>query len=133
MNTDYLPQATIEKLCSALKRGNFRSVACAHARLSLKVFNAWMEAGEREDGTLSAADQFRCAVIEAETEAEMLHVESILNSGDAEMQKWWLSRRHPKRWDKRETKKRLTEEERQREELTKQSTDKLLAALELMP
>jgi hypothetical protein len=87
-----------ERICKALRGGNFRGPAAYWAGISPRTFRDWMLAGkENPDGEMG---NFRRAVIEAEQAAEIRAVRLIMKhaKGDAKHAEWWLSHRHAERW-----------------------------------
>lgn len=87
-----------ERLCTALRGGNFRKTACAWAGIPYRSFHEWMLKGERKkSGPLA---EFRRAVIEAEKAAEIRAVALVLKAAEKDPRhaEWWLSHRFPERW-----------------------------------
>lgn len=93
------------KICSALKAGNFRTVAAEWAGVPERVFFEWMKKGK--DNPESAYAEFRRAVIEAEKQAEIRAVTLIMKAAenDPKHAQWWLSHRFPARWADQERKR----------------------------
>lgn len=129
MATEPVPPQTVDRLCQALAAGNFRTIACVHAKLPSATFDKYMEAGALEDGQQTPAALFRQRVLEAEARAEMTFLLRILRSGEIDALKWWLARRHPGRWDRKGAKK-LRDDQRVDRELMRRETEKLFALLE---
>lgn len=93
-----LTPETQEKICLALRGGNFRSTAAQWAGVSYRVFLEWMKVGSERPKSRHGA--FRAAVIEAEKAAEIHAVGLIVKAAakDPKHAEWWLSHRHSERW-----------------------------------
>ncbi len=87
-----------EKICRALRGGNFRSTAAWYAGISPRTLQAWMAEGETNPD--SPEGNFCAAVIESEKGAEIDAVETIIAAGKSDPKhfQWWLSHRHSARW-----------------------------------
>lgn len=87
-----------KKICNMLSTGNFRKIACKSAGISHRTFNDWMTIGENESS--GPHRDFRQAVLDAESKAEIYAVASIIAAGkrDPRHLEWWLSHRFPERW-----------------------------------
>lgn len=87
-----------EKVCDALRGGNFRSVAARAAGISVRTMMEWLTEGEANPQ--SPHGNFRAAVMEAEGDAERKMVEVIMRAAenDPKHGEWWLSHRHAARW-----------------------------------
>lgn len=94
-----------DKICSALRAGNFRTVAAQWAGVPLRTFYEWMGRGKEEPDRPEA--KFRQAVIEAEKAAEVRAVGLIMSAAqsDPKHAEWWLSHRWPERWADQERKR----------------------------
>lgn len=80
--------ARIAGLLNALRAGNTRSAAAAHAEISRQTFYRWIE----EDET------FRDSVEKAEADAEVrfaAQVAHAASTGTWQAAAWWLERRRP--------------------------------------
>lgn len=88
----------VDRICSALRAGNFRATAAQFAGVSIRSFQDWMRLG-KEHGSGLYGD-FRARVIEAEKSAEIGAVALIMKEArtDAKHAEWWLSHRFPERW-----------------------------------
>lgn len=97
-----------QKICDALKAGNYFETACEHAGIDRRTGYEWLERGEgRNKNRASNAEfaQFAHAVRLSETEAEMHAVETWKSAfgTDWRAAKDFLARRFPKRWQERKT------------------------------
>lgn len=90
--------AVVDKICSALRAGNFRTTAAQFAGVSIRSFQDWMRLGQEQDS--GQYHDFRVRVIEAEKSAEIGAVALIMREArtDARRAEWWLSHRFPERW-----------------------------------
>lgn len=94
-----------ERVCHALERGNFRSVAARYAGISPRTLREWMATGESNPD--SPEGNFRRAVMGAEVAAETKLVEAIMLAAESDPRhgQWLLAHRHSSRWaDKRNLK-----------------------------
>lgn len=84
-----------------LKAGNFREVAARALDVDPDTVGRWMRRGERERSGMHR--EFRRAVIEAETAAEMGMVASVMTAAKADPRhaEWYLERKFPERWGRR--------------------------------
>jgi transposase len=91
-----------ERLLLALRGGNYRKVACDYAGISQRTLRYWLQLGRERPKSRYA--EFRRQVITAEREAEMAMVGTILRAAkdDPKHAEWWLARKYPDRWAKRE-------------------------------
>jgi hypothetical protein len=83
-----LSESRVEALLNALRVGNTRRAACAHAEIDSATFYRWMLA----DAAL------RSEVERAEGEAEtrfLAQVARAATNGTWQAAAWWLERRHP--------------------------------------
>lgn len=89
-----LTQEVQDKICQALRAGNFRKASAEWAGVSPRVFRDWMELGRKRPK--SRYGEFRRAVIQAEKGAEILAVGKIMAAAqeDVEHFKWWITHRH---------------------------------------
>jgi hypothetical protein len=77
-----------------MRGGNFRETAARYAGVPPETLSRWLA----RDG------QFRQAVLEAEQAAEILAVAYIRKAGETDPKhfEWWLERKFPERWGRRE-------------------------------
>lgn len=87
-----------ERVCEALRQGNFRSVAANYAGISQRTLREWMAAGRAEKE--GPHRDFRRAVLEAEGEAERKAVALVMRAAESDPKhaEWWLTHRHAERW-----------------------------------
>lgn len=101
----YMTRPTVERICSALRRGHTRATACKLAGIAHPTLSLWMSKGDTEDDTdtLRPYVALRCAVLLAESEAEDTSIRSVRDAGDKDWKAhaWWLSRRHSDAWAER--------------------------------
>jgi hypothetical protein len=89
-----MTDARVEALLGALRVGNTRRAACAHAGLSPDTFYRW----------LSADRTFSDAVKRAEGEAEarfLTQIAKAATNGTWQAAAWWLERRLPAEYGQR--------------------------------
>lgn len=92
----------VAKLLQALRGGNFREVACEWAGIPERTFRAWMQEGEA--GAPQSSVDFCRQVMEAEKAAEIRNVAFVMKAAeeDPKHAEWWLERKHPERWGRKE-------------------------------
>jgi transposase len=90
-----------ERIISAIRAGNYASVAAAYAGVGERTFYTWMEKGESQPSGKYA--QFRHAVKSAESEAEVRAVATIqkLMPDTWQAAMTYLERKFPNRWGRR--------------------------------
>jgi hypothetical protein len=91
-----------DRIISSIKAGNFRNTAALWAGVGDRTMRDWMVRGERKPK--SPFGSFRRRVMEAEKAAEMRAVALIMKAaaGDAKHAEWWLERKYPQRWGRRQ-------------------------------
>jgi hypothetical protein len=91
-----------DRIITSIKAGNFRNTAALWAGVGDRTMRDWMSRGERKPK--SPFGSFRRRVIEAEKAAEMRAVALIMKAaaGDAKHAEWWLERKYPQRWGRRQ-------------------------------
>lgn len=91
--TKYTPEIA-EKICQALRGGNFRITAAKWVGVSERTFENWLK---------QKPDFFR-AVQEAEEAAEIHAVALVMKSArnDAKHAEWWLERKCHERWGRKD-------------------------------
>lgn len=95
--TKCTPELTA-KVVEAIRAGNFREVAAQWVGVSPANLSRWMtRPGE-------PYETFRQAVLEAEQLAEIDAVALIMKAakGDAKHAQWWLERKFPSRWGRKD-------------------------------
>src|SRR5262245_3890526 len=91
-----------ERLCTAVRVGNYYEAACAYAGVSYKVFREWMIRGRR--ARRGKFRDFREAVLRAEADAEA----TVVAQWRQQIPETWqaardfLARRFPRRWGPKE-------------------------------
>lgn len=103
-----------ERIVQAIRAGNYVATAVAYAGISQSTFYRWMERGKRQRG--GRFREFWEAIARAEAEAEVRNVALIQKEAqkNAVHAEWWLERRFPDRWGRRE----IAVEHRADDELT---------------
>jgi transposase len=88
------------KIAGAIAAGNYHEVACALAGVSTSTFYAWLEKGRAGK---SPYVEFLEAVKKAEAAAEVKRIQIITKAADTDWKAaaWYLERRYPERWGKR--------------------------------
>ncbi len=97
---------TLQKqICDLIRKGNYRQTAAAACGLHRATFMRWLARGRKAKAGLFC--DFRSAVLEAEQAAETAMVALVLKGAkkDSRHAEWWLERKLPKRWGRRETRK----------------------------
>jgi transposase len=105
-----LTLAISDKLCSALRAGNYVDTAAAYAGVVKDTFYQWLRRGARatqaDDHSKAEAPYraFHDAVHEAIASSEIRDVALIAKAATEQWQAaaWRLERRYPDRWGKRE-------------------------------
>lgn len=89
-------------ICEYIATGNYRQVAGRAAGISKSTFEYWMRRGRDEPGTIY--ERFVISVEEAEGRAELHAVKLIIQAaaGDAKHAQWWLERKFPERWGRKD-------------------------------
>jgi len=98
--TDLTPE-TQEKIVSAIKSGNYASVAAAYAGITERTFYNWMAWGRASEDEANIYFQFLHAVTCAEAEAEVRAV-ALVNramSDDWRAAIEYIRRKFPHRWN----------------------------------
>jgi transposase len=93
----------IERITRLIGDGNYIEVACAAVGIGKTTFYRWLERGEKAE--TGVYRDFWNAVKKAEAESESKYVGVIrdaANSGTWQAAAWWLERRYPDRWGKKD-------------------------------
>lgn len=93
----------VERLLSAMRGGSYRDVAAEFAGFDPRVVRRWLARGRKQPRSVYGA--FRDAVVRAERAAEVSMAARVLacaNAGDAKAAQWYLERRRPERWGRRD-------------------------------
>src|SRR5271155_4495427 len=91
-----------EKICLAIRSGNYRSTAARWASVPVRTFAHWCKKGrEEEEGIYH---NFWTAILEAEKAAEVNCVRIVMKAAevDAKHAQWWLERKFPKKWGRKD-------------------------------
>ena len=93
-----LTSEVADKICQALKAGNWREVAAQWAGIGERTFREWMAKGEDDPDGIHG--DFRRRVLEAEQQAEIRMVALVMKAAenDPRHAEWWLERKNPGRW-----------------------------------
>lgn len=91
-----------ERIIQAIRAGNYRETAAAYAGIHIGTFYRWLQKGERAKS--GPYREFREAIERAEAEAEVRHVAIVAKAAtdDPKAAMWWLERRFPDRWGRRQ-------------------------------
>ena len=102
-----MPAAKITEeitLCivDALGAGHYREVACKLAGIDRRTLLNWLKRGQRERSGVYR--DLYLAVEQAEAKAEVFHLKNIETASTKSWfaSAWFLERKHPERWGKRE-------------------------------
>jgi hypothetical protein len=97
-----LTPALQARVCKLIRAGNFRTVAAAGAGVPMRTFSAWLAKGKSLKSGVYR--EFRLALIEAEKLAEIDLVAIIFRAAkkDARHACWWLERKYPARWGRKD-------------------------------
>jgi hypothetical protein len=102
-----MPAAKITEeitLCivDALGAGHYREVACKLAGIDRRTLLNWLKRGQRERSGVYR--DLYLAVERAEAKAEVFHLKNIETASTKSWfaSAWFLERKHPERWGKRE-------------------------------
>ena len=104
-----------------LRKGMFRCAAASRAKVSDRTIYVWCVAGKKEieeaqrvadeagvefkESSLGPQARFYLDVCNAEAKAEAVSLKKVTSSKDTADARWWLERRHPKRWGQRTTRR----------------------------
>jgi hypothetical protein len=92
-----------ERIATALRAGNYRKASALSAGISEPTFHRWMKLGERAKSGIH--HDFYEAVLRAEADAEV-HAVAVIRRAmtkDWRAAGYYLERRHPDRWRRRES------------------------------
>lgn len=104
--TKFTPETT-DKLLSALKSGNYRSVACKYAGISFQTLRNWIKIAESPDAPVEYVE-FLDALEKAEAQAEVVDISIIrqaAHNGQWQAAAWIRERKNPERWGRRDVSK----------------------------
>jgi hypothetical protein len=109
--TKLTPEIT-KKICDAVSGGNFRYVAARWAGVPIRTLRWWCAQGRKaKKGPMR---DFLHALLEAEKAAEIRAVALVMKAAakDAKHAEWWLERKYPKRWGRKDNQKITVTDER---------------------
>lgn len=97
-----LTPAIAKRIRVAILGGNFQNVAVGLAGVRLRTFKKWIQRGRRESSGIYA--NLVATVKRAEADAERLMVQLVMQAAkkDAKHAQWWLERKLPDRWGRRD-------------------------------
>lgn len=89
-------------IVDALGAGHYREVACKLAGIDRRTLLNWLKRGQRERSGVYR--DLYLAVEQAEAKAEVFHLKNIETASAKNWfaSAWFLERKHPERWGKRE-------------------------------
>lgn len=93
------PEIT-ERICMAIRAGNYAKVAAAMAGISETTYYKWLEMAELPNAK-KEYKEFRESIERAEAEAEVVAIARIrqaADNGDWKAAGWYLERKHGERW-----------------------------------
>ncbi|MDI6617883.1 MAG: IS630 transposase-related protein [Clostridiales bacterium] len=92
----------VEKVYKYVAAGNYIETVCQYLNISKQTYYNWLKKGEKAHSGLYF--DFVDAIKRAEAEAEMRNVTLIQKAGSTTWQAaaWYLERKHPDKWGKRE-------------------------------
>jgi hypothetical protein len=95
-----LTKEVTEKICLAIRAGNYAKVAAAMAGVAETTYYRWLEMAD-EPKSKKEFKEFRESVERAEAEAEVVAIARIrqaADNGDWKAAGWYLERKHGERW-----------------------------------
>jgi transposase len=93
-----------ERLCSAVRAGNYLQAACAYAGISVQTLSTWVKRGrERRQPYLDFLETLQKAKADAEVAVVALWRQQIPDNWQAA--RAFLERRFPDRWGRKDTHK----------------------------
>ena len=95
-----LTKETVDKICLAIRAGNYAKIAAEMAGIGETTYYRWMEEADKE-GAPKHFREFRESIRKAEADAEVAKVALIsqaASAGDWKAAGWYLERKHPERW-----------------------------------
>ena len=96
-----LTEKLTEDIVKRIRAGNYIKVACLAVGISHTAYFDWIKKGEEG---ISPYSEFLYSVKKAEAEAHVNYVAIIASQAPAQWQAtaWWLERKFPDKWAKRE-------------------------------
>lgn len=95
-----LTKEVTDRICLAIRAGNYSKVAAAMAGVSETTYYKWLELSEKPNAK-KEYKEFRESVEQAEAEAEVAAIARIrqaADNGDWKAAGWYLERKHGERW-----------------------------------
>lgn len=95
-----LTQELTDRICLAIRAGNYSKIAAEMAGISETTFYRWMSEAEEDDAPKQLRE-FRESIKRAEAEAEVASVALIrqaASQGTWQAAAWYLERKHGERW-----------------------------------
>lgn len=95
-----ITQDTTDKICLAIRAGNYAKVAAEMAGIGETTYYRWLEEGQKE-GASKVYREFWESIKRAEADAEVAAVALIrqaANNGTWQAASWLLERKHGERW-----------------------------------
>ena len=95
-----ITQDTTDKICLAIRAGNYAKVAAEMAGIGETTYYRWLELGQKE-GASKVYREFWESIKRAEADAEVAAVALIrqaANNGTWQAASWLLERKHGERW-----------------------------------
>lgn len=90
----------VDKICLAIRAGNYAKIACEMVGIGETTYYRWMELGQKE-GAQKVYREFWESIKRAEADAEIANVALIrqaANNGSWQAASWLLERKHGERW-----------------------------------
>lgn len=90
----------IERICLAIRAGNYAKISCEMVGIGETTFYRWMEMGQK-DNARKEYREFWESIKRAEADAEIANVALIrqaANNGSWQAASWLLERKHGERW-----------------------------------
>lgn len=94
----------IERICQAIRAGNYAKVACGLVGISESVYYHWLSEAKKEGAEgiyLEFLESIELAEAEAEVRAVALITQSA-NNGSLRATQWFLERKHSERWGRKD-------------------------------
>lgn len=93
----------IKKIYDYISEGHYTNVVCDYLQINQSTFYDWINKAKKdeEEGKESIYTKFSNTVKEAESIAEMRHLQNILKTaqdGTWQASAWYLERKHKNRW-----------------------------------
>lgn len=107
-----LNQGKIRTITAALRGGNSRRVAAEYANISPRTLQRWMKRGREEE--VGEYAELLHSIHQAEATAERVMVAAVMEAaknGEWRAAAWWLERRDPQNWGRRQRIEVTAEEE----------------------